>query len=109
MSRKSKEASAENGKLGGRPVSDATLRTQAARDYISLQLADSLPPIVAKAITQAMEGNSDARNWLSDRAWGRPKQEMGFTDSEGSDVAVIANPIMTAIAREYEEKLKNVI
>lgn len=73
------ETSAENGKMGGRPVSEATLRTQFARDYISKQVEDSLGAIVAKAITMAIEGNEGARNWLSDRAWGKAQQAIDFT------------------------------
>ena len=68
------KTSKENGKKGGRPVSQATIRAQAARDYISAQVQASLAPIVAKAITQALEGNSDARDWLSSYSWGKAQQ-----------------------------------
>jgi hypothetical protein len=76
------QTSSDNGKKGGRPVSQATVRTQAARDYISQQMQASLAPIVAKAITQAMEGNGDARDWLSSYSWGKPQQSIDLT-SEG--------------------------
>ncbi len=79
---KRSETSAENGKKGGRPVSPATIRAQAARDYISAQTQASLGPIVAKAITQAMEGNKDAREWLSDQGWGKPQQRVNLTTKD---------------------------
>lgn len=82
------KTSAENGKKGGRPLSEATIRAQIARDYISKQVEDSLGPIVAKAITQAIEGNSEARNWLSDRAWGKAPINLGV-DDEGQPVKMV--------------------
>lgn len=85
MADKRAETSADNGKLGGRPVSDATIRAQAARDYISKQVEDSLSAIVAKAIVQAIEGNADARHWLSDRSWGKAPINLGV-DDEGKPV-----------------------
>lgn len=82
MADRRSETSAKNGELGGRPVSEATLRTQLAREYISEQLKDSLAPIVAKAITQAMEGDSKARDWLSERAWGKAPQPITGDNGE---------------------------
>ena len=75
------EASRENGKLGGRPKSEATIRTQLAREYISLQMKDSLPAITAKAITQAIEGDYKAREWLSERSWGKAPINLGVDDN----------------------------
>lgn len=80
--------SAENGKKGGRPVSEATLRAQAAREYISSEMEKSLAPIVAKAINDAILGNSDARNWLSDRGWGKAALNLGV-DAEGKALTVV--------------------
>ncbi len=76
----------ENGKLGGRPQSEATIRTQLAREMISKALQDSLPMIIAKAIVQASEGDDKARQWLSDRAWGKPIQAISATDDDGNAV-----------------------
>lgn len=75
------EIARANGMKGGRPKSEATLRAQAARDYISKQIEDSLAPIVAKAITQAMEGDAKARDWLSDRSWGKAPINLGVDDN----------------------------
>lgn len=84
-------ASRENGKLGGRPMSDATLRAQAAKEYISKQVADSLSSIVARAVVQAIEGDFRARDWLSDRAWGKAAINLGV-DEEGK--AIVGNAIV---------------
>jgi hypothetical protein len=82
------EIARENGKKGGRPLSEATIRAQLAREYISKQVEDSLAPIVAKAITQAMEGDAKARDWLSDRSWGRAPINLGV-DDDGQPVKVL--------------------
>jgi hypothetical protein len=81
MSDKRSTTSAENGKKGGRPISEATIRAQEARDYISQQVKDSLGAIVAKAVTQAIEGDSKAREWLSSYSWGKPAINLGVTDT----------------------------
>lgn len=80
---KRSETSAENGKKGGRPISEATLRAQAAKEYISKQTADSLGAIVAKAVTQAIEGDYKAREWLSDRGWGKAVETIVTEDEFG--------------------------
>lgn len=76
----------------GRPVSDSTLRAQEAREFISAQVKESLGAIVNKAITQAIEGNAEARSWLSDRGWGKPAINLGVDDKgqplEGCDILV---------------------
>ena len=66
----------------GKPVSQATLRTQKARDYISKMLEKSLTPIVDRAIKDAIKGDFKAREWLSNYAWGKPAINLG-TDGEG--------------------------
>lgn len=78
------EVSRENGKLGGRPVSQATIRAHEAKDFISEQVKNNLAPIVNKAVQQAIEGDDKARTWLSDRAWGKPLQSVTATDEDGN-------------------------
>lgn len=80
--------SASNGKSGGRPISEATIRTQEAREYISQQVKDSLGAIVSKAIVQAIEGNAEARSWLSDRSWGKPTQKFEHAGDEGEPIFI---------------------
>jgi predicted nucleic acid-binding Zn ribbon protein len=90
------KTSAENGKLGGRPVSEATICAQLARKYIAEQVKESLGPIVARAISLAMDGDKDARNWLSDQGWGKPPQvvehsgEVAVIDEQARDKAIRA-------------------
>lgn len=101
---KRSETSAENGKQGGRPVSEATIKAQLAREYIAEHLKQSLEPIVAKAMNDAILGDATARAWLSDRAWGKPKQEMGFTDTEGYDIFEPSDKIKALAASLNESK-----
>jgi hypothetical protein len=90
------EISKENGKKGGRPVSEATIRAQLARQYIAEQVKKSLEPIVAKAINDAILGDKYAREWLSDQGWGKPTQmvehsgELALIDEDARDKAVRA-------------------
>lgn len=80
--------SARNGTLGGRPVSESTLRAQIARDYISKEVEKALKPIVAKAITDAKKGDFRARDWLSNYSWGKPAINLGV-DDDGQPVKVM--------------------
>ena len=107
MADKRTETSAENGKNGGRPVSEATIKAQLAREYIAEHLKQSLEPIVAKAINDAILGDKYAREWLSDRAWGKSKQEMGFTDTEGNDIFEPSDKIKALAAALNENKKKS--
>ena len=106
MADKRTETSAENGKQGGRPISEATIKAQLAREYIAEHVKQSLEPIVAKAINDAILGDATARAWLADRAWGKPKQEMGFTDTEGLDIFEPSDKIK-ALAASLNETKKN--
>ena len=65
----------------GRPISEATIKAQLARKIIAERLEASLEPIIAKAITQALEGDKYAREWLSDRAWGKAPINLGVDDN----------------------------
>ena len=80
MADKRSTTSADNGKKGGRPVSEATLRAQIARDYISSEVERNLEPIVTKAIKQAKDGDKYAREWLFDRAHGKSTQPLSGPD-----------------------------
>ncbi len=76
------DVSRKNGKKGGRPPSQAYIRAQVAREYISVQVQNSLTPIVARAISEAIQGDRYAREWLSAYAWGKPKQEISLGEAE---------------------------
>ena len=88
--------SAKNGKNGGRPVSEATLKAMAARLYIAQEVEKSLTPMVAKAINDAVLGNHEARKWLSEYAWGKPAINLG-TDESGK-------PFLIGLATDDEEE-----
>lgn len=92
--------SAENGKKGGRPLASSTLQAQKARQYIAEQLDKNLGPIVAKAVEQAMEGNQQARDWLSDRGWGKAMQSIDHT-TNGKDMPL---PILTNVQGDEHTK-----
>jgi len=55
----------------GRPKGFAALEAERARIMICEKLQTEFMPIVDMAITQAKEGNKDAREWLTDRAFGK--------------------------------------
>ena len=60
----------------GRKRGYASLEHEKARDMLAIKLAKEFGPIADKAIEQAKNGDSDARKWLMDRAYGRPKESM---------------------------------
>ena len=66
--------SAENGRKGGRKKGYASIEAEKARNLIAEKLGKELIPIVEKAIDQAKEGDKYAREWLSDRAYGKATQ-----------------------------------
>jgi erythromycin esterase-like protein len=67
----------------GRKKGFAALEAEKAREIIAKKLADSLEPIVNKAIKQAEEGDRFAREWLLDRAYGRVPQAVELPDGTG--------------------------
>ncbi len=77
-------ASVENGKKGGRPKGFAALESERARIMICERLATEFAPILDTAIEQAKTGNKDAREWLTDRAYGKPKTSTELTGKDGS-------------------------
>ena len=83
----------------GRPVSDATIKAQLGRKLIADRLEASLEPIVAKAITQALEGDYRAREWLSLNAWGRPAINVGV-DAEGQPIPM---PIYNGLSLQTDD------
>lgn len=77
-------ASRENGKLGGRPKSLATIRTQKAREYISEQLERDLPAIYSSLAAKALDGDTQAAKELFDRGYGKAAQIVVTEDEEGN-------------------------
>jgi len=97
MADKRSLTSAENGKKGGRKKGFPALEAEKARLMIAEKLATEFEPILDKAIAQAKEGNKDARDWVTDRAYGKPIQSL-----TGKDGAPLFND-------EQRIKIKTVI
>lgn len=79
----------------GRKKGVPTLLAEKARAYIAEQLAKNLPPIVERAIEQAKAGDKYARDWLSDRGWGKAVQAIVTQDADGNVQAItgiVVNP-----------------
>lgn len=72
--------SALNGKKGGRKPGLASVEAEKARDLICIKLRENFGPIIDKAIEQAKEGDHNARVWLSERGYGKVKQDFGVGD-----------------------------
>lgn len=73
------DASRENGKKGGRKKGFPALLAEQARIIICQRLQENFTPIVDKAVELAKEGNKDAREWLTDRAFGKATQPIDLT------------------------------
>jgi hypothetical protein len=95
-------ASRENGKKGGRPKGLPALEAERARIMIAEKLVTEFEPIVDKAIMQAKEGLKDAREWLTDRAYGKPKSS---TELTGRDGTPLFNNELTEKAKKAIEEL----
>ncbi len=78
------EASKINGKKGGRPKGFAALEAERQRDYVARRLVKDFAPIVKKAIDQAKLGDKYAREWLTDRAFGKSPQSVALTNPDNS-------------------------
>jgi len=60
----------------GRKKGFPALQHEKAREFLAIKLATEFGPIVDKAIEQAKNGDTEARRWLTDRAWGKAKESM---------------------------------
>jgi hypothetical protein len=101
MESKASKASRENGKKGGRPKGYAALEAEQARILVAKKLAEFFEPIVDMAIEQAITGDSVARAWLVDRAYGRPAQSVDHT--------TLGKEIQQSFTEEEKQKLLNLI
>lgn len=57
----------------GRKKGFAALEAEKARELICEKLTKDFEPIINKAIEQALEGDKHARDWLTERAYGKVK------------------------------------
>lgn len=72
----------------GRKKGVASILADKARNFIAEQVDKELRPIVEKAIEQAKVGDSKAREWLSERAWGKAIQAVVTKDEDGNDLPI---------------------
>lgn len=72
----------------GRKKGIASILAEKARDYIAERLDKELAPIVDRAIQDAKNGDKGARDWLTDRAHGRPTQPVELTGEDGDPLFV---------------------
>ena len=72
----------------GRKKGVASILADKARDYIAQQGENSRKEIVDKAIEQAKVGDYKAREWLSERGWGKAVQAIVTKDEEGNDLPI---------------------
>lgn len=66
-------------KGAGRKKGLPALEAEQARIMIAEKLKTQFEPIVDKAIEQAKEGNKDARDWITNRAYGKPKESVDIS------------------------------
>lgn len=78
--------SALNGKKGGRPKGYSAIQAEKAREILCKELEKEWAPIVLKAIEQAKNGDQNARNWLSERGYGKVAQAITTEDEEGNAI-----------------------
>lgn len=77
------KTSRENGKKGGRPKGYAALEAERQRNFIAEKLEKEFAPIVKKAIKQAKAGDKFAREWVTDRAYGKAVQAIDLRGKDG--------------------------
>lgn len=73
----------------GRPIGDATIKAQKAREMLMEALIENWSPIVLKAIDQAINGDATARAWLSDRGLGKVVDQLDLSNKDGSLKTII--------------------
>jgi hypothetical protein len=76
-------ASRENGKKGGRKKGFPALEAERARLMIAQKLSKDFEPIVNTAIKSAKRGDRYARDWLTDRAYGKAVQAIDLRGKDG--------------------------
>ena len=77
------KSSAENGKKGGRPKGYSAIQAEKSREMICEKLEKEFAPIVVKAIQQAKAGDKYAREWVTDRAYGKAIQSIDLRGKDG--------------------------
>ncbi len=79
------EANRKNALKGGRQKGFAAKQAEQARVKIAELLEKSLVPIAKVAVKRALKGDKYARDWLTDRAYGKSRQVFGLEGGEEGD------------------------
>lgn len=79
----------------GRKKGIASILADKARDFIAEKVDKELGAIVDRAIEQAKAGDYKAREWLSERGWGKAVQAIVTKDPEGNDLPITGIVINT--------------
>lgn len=74
----------------GRKKGFPALQHEKDRELLAIRLATEFGPIVDKAIEQAKDGDTEARRWLTDRAWGKAKESMDLNVQPVFSLRVLA-------------------
>ncbi|HRH22457.1 MAG TPA: hypothetical protein PLB51_00490 [Candidatus Paceibacterota bacterium] len=93
-------------KGAGRKKGFAAYEAEKAREFIVQRLSADLEPIIEKAIKQARRGDKQARTWLFERAYGKPKETVDM--SINNPVPLLTDPQKEKIARRVLMKTKNI-
>ncbi len=72
----------------GRKKGYASVAAEKAREVLCKELDKSWKPIVLKAIEQAQGGDAIARNWLSERGYGKVAQAIVTENEEGERLPI---------------------
>lgn len=92
----------------GRKQGFATLEAERMRDFIAHKLETEFEPILNKAIEQAKEGNYRAREWLTDRAYGKTTQALDI-DKKGEPFIINLIDYSEIIRNSTDEQLIQII
>lgn len=107
------EASAENGKLGGRPKGEARIAAQLFREALAKRITEN-----AQAWMDAIEGmalgkngekpNADAWTKGMDRAFGKPEQAVDVTSGgeKLNPLSQISEEAKEAMRQIYENEMR---
>lgn len=80
----------------GRKKGFAALEAERQRVMVAEKLVTEFEPIVDKAIAQAKEGFKDAREWLTEQAYGKVKSSLELSGPNGKDLLPSAKSLAKA-------------
>ena len=83
------------GRLKGTPDIPAIIKRISQEPVDKDSKITKMEGVIRKAFEDALEGNDKARQYISDRGWGKAVDKIAMTDSEGKDApGAIAMPVL---------------